>query len=101
MTEFPPCRLIPRDSPANSTTIVHVKRAIERQHLGGHVDERKRTRLHMRRGHVRHQRFGPKNMHQKIIWIAPVLVGYEEEGRIEHEYLVEKKNFDEKENHND
>lgn len=90
-TEFVPtkkCSLISRDAPQDGYTIVHVKRAIERQHLGGTVEERKRTRLHMRRGHVRHQHYGPKLCHEKIIWIEPVLVGYEEEGRIAHDYLV-------------
>lgn len=57
-----------------------------RQHgnQGREVTERKRPRLHWRRGHVRGVRYGEGRKLSKATFIAATLVGYEEEGRIYH-----------------
>jgi hypothetical protein len=44
-----------------------------------------RPRLHLRRGHIRKQPFGPKRSLTTEIYIQPTLVGYKEEGTIKHE----------------
>lgn len=43
-------------------------------------------RLHWRRGHIRRQKYGRGRCAEKLIWVAPVLVG--DSGLIEHEYSV-------------
>lgn len=45
---------------------------------------RKRVRLHWRRGHLRNTAYGIGRTLHKQQFIAPTLVGYEEEGRIYH-----------------
>jgi hypothetical protein len=50
---------------------------------------RKAVRLHLRRGHVRHQRHGLGNSQIKLVFIEPCLVGYAEMGEVHHqEYQV-------------
>jgi hypothetical protein len=80
--------LISRDQPVNGYTIVRNYRS--RDSSGRQIEERKRVRLHLRRGHVRTQHWGRNNKYTKKIWIEPTLVGYEEEGKIEHLYEVDK-----------
>lgn len=60
--------------------------AEERQHGndGRKVTERKRPRLHWRRGHMKGVRYGEGRRLTKPMFIAPTMVGYEEEGRIFH-----------------
>jgi hypothetical protein len=77
-----------RTEPRDAYTKVLVREASEEQ---GHSDahggatDRCRVRLHLRRGHIRHQPVGPRSAGQtRMIWIAPMLVGYAEEGTIEH-----------------
>lgn len=81
-------KLISRDTPVNGYTIVRNYRS--KTSSGRIIEERKRVRLHLRRGHIRRQRWGRGNKWEKKIWIEPTLVGYEEEGRIEHDYEVDK-----------
>jgi hypothetical protein len=80
--------LISRDQPVNGYTIVRNYKS--RDSSGRQIEERKRVRLHLRRGHVRTQHWGRNNKYTKKIWIEPTLVGYEEEGKIEHLYEVDK-----------
>lgn len=91
-TEYVPHRkkmdLKHRAEPVDGYTIVHVHRAMQRQHQGGVAGERHRVRLHMRAGHGRKQRYGPRLVHMRRIWIEPTLIGYEEEGRIDHDYRI-------------
>lgn len=54
------------------------------------TEPRRRVRLHIRRGHVRRQRCGKGNAEETVIWINPVLVGYEEEGRVYKDYVVKQ-----------
>ena len=79
--------LISRDFPVNGYTIV--RNYHSRDSSGRRIEERKRVRLHLRRGHVRRQRWGRGRKYEKIVWIEPMLVGHEEEGRIEHTYEVD------------
>jgi hypothetical protein len=53
------------------------------------VGERKRVRLHLRRGHVRSQPFGKGKVRRRQKWIEPMLVGYQEEGEVFKDYVVE------------
>lgn len=41
----------------------------------GESSERGKCRMHWRRGHFRHQRFGPGKKAIRVLWIKPVLVG--------------------------
>lgn len=52
--------------------------------IRGPIDERKRPRLHYRRGHHRSQRYGEGRKLTKMVYIPHTMVGYEEEGRIYH-----------------
>lgn len=79
--------LIAREAPEDGYTIV--RNYISRGPTGALIPERKRTRLHLRRGHIRRQRWGRGRKFEKKIWIEPMLVGHEEEGRIEHLYEVD------------
>jgi len=79
-----------RSEPRDAYTKVLVREASEEQ---GHSDaqgdstDRCRVRLHLRRGHIRHQPVGPRSAGKThMIWIAPMLVGYAEEGTIEHSH---------------
>lgn len=80
--------LISRNEPVAGYTIV--RNYAPRDSQGQRIEERKRVRLHLRRGHIRRQRWGRDRKFEKKIWIEPTLVGYEEEGRIEHLYEVDK-----------
>ena len=80
--------LVSRDFPVDGYTVVRNYRA--KTSSGQIIEERKRVRLHLRRGHVRRQHWGRGNKWEKKIWIEPTLVGYEEEGWIEHDYEVDK-----------
>jgi hypothetical protein len=80
--------LTSRNQPVDGYTIVRNYKS--RDSYGRRIDERKRVRLHLRRGHVRTQHWGRGNKYTKKIWIEPTLVGYEEEGKIEHLYEVDK-----------
>ncbi len=53
----------------------------------GHtIEERKRVRLHIRRGHTRLlDGKGPK---RRVTWVKPCLVGYEEEGAVSKNYAM-------------
>ena len=45
-------------------------------------------RLHLRRGHIRTQRYGTGLEKSKRIWIEPTLVGKDDDEVLSHEYLV-------------
>ena len=82
--------LLHRPQPRDAYTKVLIREALEWQQRGGTAvsqegAERHNVRLHMRRGHVRHQPVGPRALGQTTqIWIEPMLVGYAEEGTVEH-----------------
>jgi hypothetical protein len=75
-----------RDLPITSHTIVHVRQSSGAIVVteGEEGEIRRRVRLHLRAGHVRNQPFGPQRTQVRKIWIAPCLVGYEEEGMVLH-----------------
>jgi len=79
-----------RQTPENGHSIIRVYKACQEstRATGCTPVNRSRVRLHMRRGHVRRQRYGRKCSKVKLVFIEPTLVGYEEEGRLKHEYEV-------------
>ena len=74
-----------RPEPANAYTRVLVREATDAGHGTSVAGDAYRVRLHLRRGHQRHQPYGKGRALTKLIWIEPCLVGYAEEGEIEHE----------------
>lgn len=78
--------LLGRTEPENAYTRVMIAEAATGE--GGHAmpGERHKVRLHMRAGHIRNQPHGPGRRYTRAIYIAPMLVGYEEEGTITHEH---------------
>lgn len=81
--------LLKRDHPVNAYKRVYIGRSGESSG-GGTVPERYRCRLHLRRGHVRNQRYGRNLSRVKQIWIEPTMVGHVTEGVIDHEYGVSR-----------
>lgn len=82
------CKLKSRGRPIDGHTVI---RAYEPTgNAGTSVECRHRVRMHLRRGHIRRQRFGRGLKCERKVWIKPVLVGYREEGTIEHEYELTK-----------
>lgn len=82
------CGLTKRTKPQDAYTIVRVRP--RRRHGGGHdFLERKRPRLHLRRGHIRRQRYGRGLKRVKDVWIEPKMVGHREDGVVSHEYRAE------------
>jgi len=81
--------LTKRDKPVLTHHFLRVDPVCSKAAGGGEIGERKRVRLHLRRGHIRKQPHGPNNTLVKIIFINPMLVGYEEEGTVTHEYEIE------------
>lgn len=67
---------------------IHAARRSSTNAAASESGERKKTRLHMRRGHIRNQRYGPGRTQTRQIWINPMLVGYKEEGTVDHDYVV-------------
>jgi hypothetical protein len=63
-------------------TKVHIQEAL----AGGNatMTERRRVRLHLRRGHTRQQPYGPGRQQIRLIFIEPCLVGYADDGEIHH-----------------
>ena len=53
-------------------------------------DERRRPRLHLRRGHTKMVPYGPGRELRRETWIEPTLVGYKDDGEIVHDYQVAK-----------
>jgi len=87
-----PVKLKARGKPIDHYTTVRIpKEGPKAQNGDGRRSEEQfRRRLHLRRGHVRHQRCGIKLCRIKKIWIEPMLVGCEDEGKITHrEYELE------------
>ena len=80
--------LISRDKPEYSSYTIRVKKGAIKGYYDGDGNPRKKMRLHLRRGHIRHQKFGSDSTQMKIIWIKPMLIGYSEEGMIDHDYVV-------------
>lgn len=88
-----------RPEPRDAYTKVMVREAYDWQGAHGHhrgeavgdAEPRYRVRLHMRRGHIRNQPFGPRSQGLTTqIWIAPMLVGYAEEGVVEHTHYEQR-----------
>jgi len=79
-------RLKCRKEPINACTVIRIQEHLQRETVRGPAGERHRMRLHTRRGHLRHQHYGPRNSKIRQILIAPCLVGYEEEGIIIHDH---------------
>jgi hypothetical protein len=66
-----------------SHTIIHIGTIYDRQGKGQRYTtdaSGRKMRVHMRRGHARHQAFGEGHQEHKWIFIPPVLVNYREEG---------------------
>lgn len=80
-------KLVGRDAKQDGYTRIRLWSPVKSGRTVETSEERKRTRLHLRRGHARKQHHGPGNKFIKSIFIEPVLVGYEEEGHIEHKYI--------------
>jgi hypothetical protein len=79
-----------RGRPINAhTRVVIEKYDTNPDNVGvGSEGSRAKVRLHLRRGHIRRQLYGPARSMTKKIWIEPVLVGYSSEGTITHDYEV-------------
>lgn len=56
----------------------------EAQRQGYTIEERKRPRMHWRRGHMRNQAYGPGRTEHKPVFIQPQMIGYEEDGQVFH-----------------
>lgn len=67
-----------------SYTKVLVREASEQQGHRGEAGDHHRVRLHLRRGHLRNQPYGPGRGQTKLVFIEPMLVGYEEAGMVSH-----------------
>lgn len=84
--------LTTRKEPVDAYTVVDLS-ALVRNGLGNieassTITERQKIRLHLRRGHVRNQPYGPGKSLIKKIYVEAHLVGYEEQGVIVHDYKV-------------
>lgn len=88
-----------RPEPRDAYTKVMVREAYDWQGKTGHREPghsdtgepRYRVRLHIRRGHIRNQPFGPRSQGLTTqIWIQPMLVGYAEEGTVEHTHYEQR-----------
>ena len=79
-----------RKEPANAYTRVMIRETTAAGHGTAVVGDRHRVRLHLRRGHMRQQPYGKGRQHVRLQWIAPMLVGYADEGVVEHEAYVVK-----------
>lgn len=71
--------------PSNAYTKVLVRETIASGDGTAVPGSRYRVRLHLRRGHVREQPYGKGRQQVRSVWIAPMLVGYDEEGIINHQ----------------
>lgn len=88
------CRLKNRQVPIDGYTKVLIPGFVERLRedeadkaealSGRRVEERKRPRLHWRRGHIRQQAYGAGRALHRPVFIEPQLIGHESEGRIYH-----------------
>jgi len=90
--------LVGREHPKDRHVLIKIGQARKDSTAAASVAHggiRKKMRLHMRRGHYRHQRWGHQRKRIKLIWLDPVLVGYEEEGKITHEYEIVGEHHDE------
>lgn len=85
-----PIQLVSRRNPENARIHVRIGQARHdsTNAINAEGGPRKKTRLHMRRGHYRTQHWGYRNKKVKTIWINPVMVGYVEEGKISHDYEI-------------
>ena len=82
--------LVSRDMPQDGYTIVRVPTEPRSEGGGGMpCRQRKRMRMHLRRGHVRRQRFGRDLARVKEVWIEPTFVGHVSEGVLQHEYRID------------
>lgn len=78
-----------RDRPEYSYHQIVIPGVTGGGHDGRTIGERKRVRLHMRRGFVRkNQPYGPGGLGRKPALVRPALVGYEEEGQVFKTYEV-------------
>lgn len=77
-----------RKEPTNTYTRVLVRETVAQGQGTAVVGDRCKVRLHLRRGHVRQQPYGKGRQYVRLQWIAPVLVGYADEGVVEHEAYV-------------
>lgn len=79
--------LIGRREPTESYTRVMIAETLAEGHSGPSTSgERHKVRLHLRRGHIRQQPHGPGRQYTRPKWIAPMLVGYVEEGTVQHDH---------------
>lgn len=80
-----------RDKPEYSHHVLRVyeyEKADDKSGATTPVTERKRVRMHLRRGHIRNQPYGRRLSKVKQVYIEPCIVGYEEEGTVTSEYEV-------------
>lgn len=78
-----------RPEPANAYTRVMIREAVAGGQGTAVAGDRHRVRLHLRRGHIRNQPYGAGRKSTRPQWIEPMLVGYDDEGVVEHEtYMV-------------
>lgn len=78
-----------RAEPKHAYTLIEINQLLSAASSNGTViEERQKVRLHLRRGHVRNQPYGPGKSLIKKIYVEAHLVGYEEQGVIVHDYKV-------------
>ena len=78
-----------RKEPENAYTRVMIRETLASGQGTIVVGDRHRVRLHLRRGHERQQPYGKGRQLIRSVWIDPMLVGYADDGVIEHEaYMV-------------
>lgn len=78
--------LVGRKEPRDAYTRVMVAECMDTGQGHSVPGERHKVRLHLRRGHIRNQPHGPGRRYTRAIYIQPMLIGYEEEGRITHDH---------------
>lgn len=81
--------LLNRPVPAIAYTYVYIQEQQDYDPITKTTSlSRLKTRLHLRRGHVRNQPYGPGKLQTKKIFINPCLVGYEDQGIVIQKRIV-------------
>tara|TARA_R110000803_G_scaffold210841_1_gene284301 strand:+ start:20023 stop:20799 length:777 start_codon:yes stop_codon:yes gene_type:complete len=81
--------LLSRDVPVNAHHVIRLYDTHGKRVASGPAGERHRSRMHIRRGHWRNQRYGHRRAHSKPVFIQAQWIGYAEEGIITTEYELE------------
>lgn len=81
--------LVNRDDPEYTYHELYIHGLSGNIGSGTKITERKRVRLHLRRGFERkNQPYGPGRRYRKRVWVRPALVGYQEEGQAFKTYRI-------------